>query len=103
LFFIECEESGVGMLYQSPSQEQGMSLDQRLRLLYPMVNEEETPLPRAWSTKVSYRIGSTVLRILNRSESGSGENFYSINSIIFHYSLFNYSLISKVFTPARQF
>jgi hypothetical protein len=45
------------MLYQSPSQEQGIGLDQRLKLLYPMANEEETPLPRAWSTKV---ISSTV-------------------------------------------
>lgn len=26
----------------------------RLKLLYPMVNEEETPLPRSWSTKDKY-------------------------------------------------
>lgn len=26
----------------------------RLKLLYPMVNEEETPLPRAWSAKDKY-------------------------------------------------
>ena len=27
-------------------------MDERLKMLYPMVNEEETPLPRCWSTKV---------------------------------------------------
>lgn len=26
----------------------------RLKLLYPMVNEEETPLPRSWSPKDKY-------------------------------------------------
>lgn len=26
----------------------------RLKLLYPMVNEEETPLPRAWNPKDKY-------------------------------------------------
>lgn len=26
----------------------------RLKLLYPMVNEEETPLPRSWSTRDKY-------------------------------------------------
>ena len=26
----------------------------RLKMLYPMVNEEETPLPRAWSPKDKY-------------------------------------------------
>ena len=48
------------MLYQSPSQDPGISLDQRLKLLYPMVNEEETPLPRAWSTKVVHTALSTI-------------------------------------------
>lgn len=26
----------------------------RLKILYPMVNEEETPLPRSWSPKDKY-------------------------------------------------
>lgn len=26
----------------------------RLKMLYPMVNEEETPLPRSWSPKDKY-------------------------------------------------
>ena len=40
------------MDYQYPSQDPRLSLEERLKILYPMVNEEETPLPRAWSTKV---------------------------------------------------
>ena len=40
------------MEYESPSQSPTLTQDQRLKLLYPMVNEEETPLPRCWSTKV---------------------------------------------------
>jgi len=39
------------MEYESPSQSPTLTQDQRLKLLYPMVNEEETPLPRCWSTK----------------------------------------------------
>lgn len=42
------------MQYESPSQDPGLTVDQRLKLLYPMVNEEETPLPRSWSTKDKY-------------------------------------------------
>ena len=42
------------MQYESPSQDPGLTVDQRLKLLYPMVNEEETPLPRSWSTKVTH-------------------------------------------------
>jgi len=42
------------MEYESPSQDPNLSLDQRLKILYPMVNEEETPLPRSWNTKDKY-------------------------------------------------
>ena len=40
------------MEYESPSQSPHLTMDERLKMLYPMVNEEETPLPRCWSTKV---------------------------------------------------
>lgn len=30
-----------------------LSVD-RLKIIYPMVNEEETPLPRSWSPKDKY-------------------------------------------------
>jgi len=42
------------MQYESPSQDPSLTVDERLKLLYPMVNEEETPLPRSWSTKDKY-------------------------------------------------
>jgi len=42
------------MQYESPSQNPNLTVDERLKLLYPMVNEEETPLPRSWSTKDKY-------------------------------------------------
>ena len=77
------------MQYESPSQDPRLTVDERLKLLYPMVNiifrskifslffyywlpdllpcpflklflllqvnEEETPLPRSWSTKDKYQ------------------------------------------------
>lgn len=33
---------------------QERELNERLRRLYPAVNEEETPLPRSWSPKDKY-------------------------------------------------
>jgi len=42
------------MEYESPSQSPHLTMDERLKMLYPMVNEEETPLPRCWSTKDKY-------------------------------------------------
>lgn len=42
------------MEYESPTQSPNLTQDERLKLLYPMVNEEETPLPRCWSTKDKY-------------------------------------------------
>lgn len=41
--------SGRGTM-DSQNQVQSDTVD-RLKLLYPNVNEDETPLPRAWSTK----------------------------------------------------
>jgi len=42
------------MEYESPSQSPALTQDERLKMLYPMVNEDETPLPRCWSTKDKY-------------------------------------------------
>jgi len=41
-------------MYANPSQNPELTLDERIKILYPMVNEEETPLPRCWSTKDKY-------------------------------------------------
>lgn len=44
---MNLQSSKIGMSVSSPT----LSLDERLKLLYPVVNEEETPLPRSWSPK----------------------------------------------------
>ena len=56
------------MQYESPSQDPGLTVDQRLKLLYPMVNEEETPLPRSWSTKVTH-LGDGCCYMLSRTNT----------------------------------
>lgn len=48
--------SGCGLMSvvvhgDSALNEQEKELNQRLRRLYPAVNEQETPLPRSWSPK----------------------------------------------------
>lgn len=51
------QSSGCGFLMSvvvhgdSALNEQEKELNQRLRRLYPAVNENETPLPRSWSPK----------------------------------------------------
>lgn len=44
----------------------------RLKTLYPMVNEEETPLPRSWSPKDKYNyigLSQNNLRVHYKGES----------------------------------
>ncbi|XP_012233599.1 ran-binding protein 9 isoform X2 [Linepithema humile] len=51
----------------------------RLKLLYPMVNEEETPLPRAWSAKDKYTyigLSQNNLRVHYKETSISQQNCY---------------------------
>lgn len=69
------------MLYQSPSQDPGLSLDQRLKLLYPMVNEEETPLPRAWSTKDKYNYIGLSQNNLRVHYKGHGKTHKDASSV----------------------
>lgn len=47
---------GAGSLLtgDSASNDQEQELNERLKRLYPAVNEEETPLPRSWSPKDKY-------------------------------------------------
>ena len=52
------------MEYESPSQSPHLSMDERLKMLYPMVNEEDTPLPRCWSTKVRRNISLCIKNII---------------------------------------
>lgn len=51
-------EAGAGSLHGGdaalPCPPEEQELSQRLRRLYPAVNQEETPLPRSWSPKDKY-------------------------------------------------
>ncbi|GAA6089956.1 ran-binding protein 10 isoform X1 [Tachysurus ichikawai] len=49
-------ELGAGNLLQGDPalNDQEQELNERLKRLYPAVNEEETPLPRSWSPKDKY-------------------------------------------------
>lgn len=56
----------------------------RLKTLYPMVNEEETPLPRSWSPKDKYNyigLSQNNLRVHYKGEYcfGNYHNFLFLN------------------------
>ena len=40
-----------GTTSRRSARDPSLSLDERLKILYPMVNEDETPLPKGWSGK----------------------------------------------------
>ena len=45
-----------------------LTMDERLKILYPMVNEEETPLPRCWSFKDKFNyigLSQVILSIMD--------------------------------------
>lgn len=54
---------------------QERELNERLRRLYPAVNEEETPLPRSWSPKDKYSyigLSQSNLRVHYKGEAFDG-------------------------------
>ncbi|KAI4466702.1 ran binding protein 9-related [Holotrichia oblita] len=46
--------SGRSVMDPQGDTENGITIDERLKQLYPNVDEEKTPLPRCWSTKDKY-------------------------------------------------
>ncbi|KAK9720307.1 SPRY domain [Popillia japonica] len=46
--------SGRSVMDPQADTENGITIDERLKQLYPSVDEEKTPLPRCWSTKDKY-------------------------------------------------
>ena len=50
----ETDEPEVVSLPPSPSQSPQLTLTERLRLLYPAVDQEETPLATAWSSQIQH-------------------------------------------------
>ena len=56
----------------------------RLKLLYPAVNEDETPLPRSWSPKDKYNyigLSQNNLRVHYKGKSIIFNYFFSHSSI----------------------
>jgi len=67
--------------YRSPSQDPSLSLDQRLKILYPFVKQDETPLPRAWSTKDKYNYIGLSQNNLRVHYKGHGKNHKDASSV----------------------
>ncbi|NXN13459.1 RBP10 protein, partial [Indicator maculatus] len=63
----------------SPPEEQELS--QRLRRLYPAVNQEETPLPRSWSPKDKYNYIGLSQGTLRVHYKGHGKNHKDAASV----------------------
>ena len=63
------------------SQDPTLNLDERLRILYPMVNEEETPLPRCWSTKDKFNFIGLSQNNLRVQYKGNGKSHKEASSV----------------------
>lgn len=71
--------NGFKML--SRSQDPNLSIDERLKILYPMVNEDETPLPRCWSTKDKFNYIGLSLNNLRVQYKGHGKTHKDASSV----------------------
>jgi len=67
--------------YGSPSQNPNLTLDQRLKIFYPFVKEDETPLPRSWSTKDKYNFIGLSQNNLRVHYKGHGKNHKDASSV----------------------
>jgi len=63
------------------SQDPGLSIDERLKILYPMVNEEETPLPRSWSVKDKFNFIGLSHSNLRVQYKGNGKTHKEASSV----------------------
>nr|ACO11898.1 Ran-binding protein 10 [Lepeophtheirus salmonis] len=63
------------------SQDPRLTMDERLKILYPMVNELETPLPRSWSTKDKYNFTGLSQNNLRVHYKGHGKNHKDASSV----------------------
>ncbi|TRY75293.1 hypothetical protein TCAL_01336 [Tigriopus californicus] len=65
----------------SRSQDPGLTLDERLKILYPSVDETETPLPRSWSSKDKYDYIGLSLNNLRVQYKGHGKTHKDASSV----------------------
>ena len=75
------QKSGTTIMSFCRSQDPTLSLDERLRILYPMVNEEETPLPRCWSTKDKFNFIGLSQNNLRVQYKGNGKSHKEASSV----------------------
>jgi len=65
----------------SPSQNPRLTLDERLKVLYPMVDERETPLPRCWSVKDKFNYIGLSHNNLRVQYKGNGKTHKEASSV----------------------
>ena len=75
------QKPGTTIMSFCRSQDPTLSLDERLRILYPMVNEEETPLPRCWSTKDKFNFIGLSQNNLRVQYKGNGKSHKEASSV----------------------
>ena len=75
------QKLGTTIMSFCRSQDPTLSLDERLRILYPMVNEEETPLPRCWSTKDKFNFIGLSQNNLRVQYKGNGKSHKEASSV----------------------
>ena len=68
-------------IMSSRSQDPSLKLDERLRLLYPAVNEDESPLPRCWSSKDKYNYIGLSQNNLRVQYKGHGKTHKDASSV----------------------
>jgi len=71
------------MSLQRSARDPRLSLDERLKILYPMVNEEETPLPRCWSVKDKFNyigLSQNYLRVIYKGYGKTPKDASSVRA-----------------------
>ena len=65
----------------SKSQDPSLTLDERLRILYPMVDEDVSPLPRCWSMKDRFNFIGLSNDYLRVQYKGNGKSHKEASSV----------------------
>jgi hypothetical protein len=71
------------MSLQRSARDPRLSLDERLKILYPMVNEEDTPLPRCWSVKDKFNyigLSQNYLRVIYKGYGKTPKDASSVRA-----------------------
>lgn len=85
--------TGSGFASESPSSATSEGMD-RLKTLYPAVNEDETPLPHSWSSKDKYSYIGLSQNNLRVHYKGS---VYLCEPLALHGTLIGYNLCTRMY------